>query len=153
MRSPRAYRQYIICHVYRTGAVKNFRSIAVRSIRPSVRPIVPHYVRYISLILFEVGSQIWCVDASWDGGVSRSILGSSDLVYRIIVSGQESHLVCGRILEAYHLRVTVTLISDLVSRIIVSRPYLLYYLRQEYQIWDMDASLDGGVSLTISGSL
>ena len=30
----------------------------------------------ISLILFEVGIQIWCVDASWDGGVSRTINGS-----------------------------------------------------------------------------
>ena len=45
------------------------------------------------------------------------------------------NLVCGYILGwrsvAYHFRVTVTLTftSDLVFRIIVSRAYLLYYLR------------------------
>ena len=32
---------------------------------------------------------------------------------------------------------------DLVSRIIVSGAYLLYHLRQDSQIWCMDASLDG----------
>ena len=44
------------------------------------------------------------------------------------------NLVCGYILGwqqsvAYHFRVTVTLTSDLVFRIIVSGAYLLYYLR------------------------
>ena len=43
------------------------------------------------------------------------------------------NLVCGYILgwwsAAYHFRVTVTLTSDLVFRIIVSGAYLLYYLR------------------------
>ena len=43
------------------------------------------------------------------------------------------NLVCGCILEwrsvAYHFWVTVTLPSDLVFRIIVSRAYLLYCLR------------------------
>ena len=43
------------------------------------------------------------------------------------------NLVCGCILRwrsvAYHFRVTVTLTSDLVFRIIVSGAYLLYYLR------------------------
>ena len=43
------------------------------------------------------------------------------------------NLVCGYILGwgsvAYHFRVTLTLTSDLVFRIIVSRAYLLYYLR------------------------
>ena len=43
------------------------------------------------------------------------------------------NLVCGYILGwrsvAYHFRVTVTLTSDLVFRIIVSGEYLLYYLR------------------------
>ena len=42
----------------------------------------------------------------------------------------------------YHFRVTVTLTSDLVLRIIVSRAYLLYYLRKESQIWCVDASWD-----------
>ena len=45
------------------------------------------------------------------------------------------NLECGYILGwrsvAYHFRVTVTLTSDLVFRIIVSGAYLLYYLRQE----------------------
>ena len=45
------------------------------------------------------GFQIWCVDASWDSGVSCTILGHCDLDL------------------------------DLVFRIIVSRAYLLYYLR------------------------
>ena len=43
------------------------------------------------------------------------------------------NLVCGYIFGwrsvAYHFRVTVTLTSDLVFRIIVSRAYLLYCLR------------------------
>ena len=34
----------------------------------------------------------------------------------------------------YHFLVTVTLTSDLVSRIIVSGSYLLYYFRQEFQM-------------------
>ena len=41
----------------------------------------------------------------------------------------------------------------LVSRIIVSGAYLLYNLRYDYQIWCMDASLDGDMSHTIFGSL
>ena len=53
----------------------------------------------------------------------------------------------------YHLRVTVTLTSDLVFRIIMSRAYLLYYLRYESQIWCVDASWDDKVSLTIIKSL
>ena len=54
---------------------------------------------------------------------------------------------------AYHFRVTVTLTSDLVFRIIVSGAYLLYYLREESQIWCVDASWDDKVSRTIIGSL
>ena len=55
----------------------------------------------------------------------------------------------------YHFRVTVilTLTSDLVFRIIVSRAYRLYYLRKESQIWCVDASWDDEVSHTIIGSL
>ena len=54
----------------------------------------------------------------------------------------------------YHLRFTVTLTSDLVSRIgSESGPYLLYSLRQEFQIWCVDVSWDDGVSHTIFGSL
>ena len=40
---------------------------------------------------------------------------------------------------------------DLVSRIILSGAYLLYYLKSESQIWYIDASLDGDVSLTFLG--
>ena len=37
----------------------------------------------------------------------------------------------------------MTLTSDLVLRIIVSRACLLYSLSEEFQIWCVDASLDG----------
>ena len=40
---------------------------------------------------------------------------------------------------------------DLVSRIIVSGAYLLYYLMKESQIWCVDSSWDGGVVHTILG--
>ena len=51
----------------------------------------------------------------------------------------------------YHFGVTLTLTSDLVCRIIMSRTYLLYYLRWESQICCMDTSLDADVSHTILG--
>ena len=54
---------------------------------------------------------------------------------------------------AYHFRVTVTLTSDLVFRIMVSGAYLLYYLRKEFHIWCVDASWDDKVPRTIIGSL
>ena len=47
--------------------------------------------------------------------------------------------------------VTLTLTSDLVCRIILSRTYFLYYLRWESQICCMDTSLDADVSHTIFG--
>ena len=53
----------------------------------------------------------------------------------------------------YHFQVTVTLTSDLVFRIIMSRAYLLYYLREESQIWCVDASWDDKVPHTIIKSL
>ena len=69
------------------------------SVRPSVRPS-RFRVRSISPIFFEVGIP---------------------------------NLVCGYILGwrsvVYYFRVTVTLTSDLVFRIIVSGAYLLHYLR------------------------
>ena len=40
---------------------------------------------------------------------------------------------------------------DLVSRIIVSGAYLLYYLMQESQNWCVDFSLDCGMVHTILG--
>ena len=49
--------------------------------------------------------------------------------------------------------VTVTLTSDLVLRIIVFGAYLIYSLRQEFLIWCVYASLDGGVSHIVFGSL
>ena len=98
-----------------------------RTVRQSVRPSVclsRFRVRSISPIFFEVGIP---------------------------------NLVCGYILGwgsvAYHFRVTVTLTSDLVFRIIVSGAYLLYYLRWESQIWCVDASWDDEVSRTKIGSL
>ena len=53
----------------------------------------------------------------------------------------------------YHFRVTVTLTSDLVFRIIMSRAYLLSYLRWGSQIWCVDASWEDEVSHTIIKSL
>ena len=54
---------------------------------------------------------------------------------------------------AYHPWVNVT--SDLVSRInIKSGAYLLFFfLRQEFQIWCVDESMDGRVSHSIFGSM
>ena len=50
--------------------------------------------------------------------------------------------------------VTVTLTSDLVSRIgIEAGAYLLYSLRKKSQSWCIDASLDGDMSCPISESL
>ena len=43
----------------------------------------------------------------------------------------------------------MTLTSDLVLRIIVSRACLIYSLSEEFQIWCVDASLDSGVPCTI----
>ena len=40
---------------------------------------------------------------------------------------------------------------DLISRIIVLGAYLIYYLREESQIYCMDTSLDVDVSHTILG--
>ena len=45
------------------------------------------------------------------------------------------------------------LTSDLVFGIIVSGAYLLYYLRQESEIWCKNASWDDKVLRTIIGSL
>ena len=74
--------------------------VITMSVRPSVCPSVPLRVQCISPIFLEVGIP---------------------------------NLMCGCILGlrsvAYHFRVTVTLTSDLVFRIIVSGAYLLYYLR------------------------
>ena len=65
--------------------------------------------------------------------------------------------VCGCILGwrsvPYHVLVTVTLNSDLVSRMgIESGAYLLNSLRYESQSWCVDASWDDGVSHTVFGS-
>ena len=49
----------------------------------------------------------------------------------------------------YHFWVTLT--SDLVFRIIMSRAYLLYNLRKESQIWCVDAYWDDEVLGTIIG--
>ena len=46
---------------------------------------------------------------------------------------------------------TAILKYDLVSRIILSGSYLLYYLMYESQIWCFDSSWDGGVVNIILG--
>ena len=42
---------------------------------------------------------------------------------------------------------------DLISSIIVSGVYLMYYLREESQIWCKDASVDADMLRSILGSL
>ena len=78
---------------------------------PSVSPSFLLCVRCISPIFFEVGIP---------------------------------NFVCGCIIgwrsAEYHFRVSETYTSGLVFRIIVSGAYLLYYLRQESQIWCVHAS-------------
>ena len=55
---------------------------------------------------------------------------------------------------AYRPWVNVILTSDLVSRAdIKSGAYILYSLRHEFRICDVDASMDGEVSHTIFWSL
>ena len=41
----------------------------------------------------------------------------------------------------------------LVFRIIMFRAYLLYCFREEFQVWCLDETWDGGVSHSILGSL
>ena len=45
----------------------------------------------------------------------------------------------------------ISVLDHLVSRIIVSGAYLLFYLYFESQIWCMDASSNGGKLRTILG--
>ena len=83
--------------------------------------------------------------ASWDGGVSHTILGPCDLdlwpsfsyncvqnISLIIFELGIPNLVCGCIFGLwsvmYHLRVTVILTYDLVSKVIMSGAYLLFIL-------------------------
>ena len=46
---------------------------------------------------------------------------------------------------AFQFWVIVNLTSDLISRIFMSGVLFLYYLREESQIWCVNASLNGGV--------
>ena len=106
------------------------------TVRPS-RLVSGAYLLYSS----RQESQIWFVDASWDGGVLCTIFWSltltSDLVFRIFVFGAYPILFEVGIPNwyvhacvGYHPWVTVTLTSDLVSRIVIeSGAYLLYSLR------------------------
>ena len=76
-------------------------------------------------------------------------------IYLILLKVEIPNLVGGCNLGwwnvMYHFMVTLTLSSDLVCRIIVFRPYLLYYLRWESQICFMDTSLDADALHTILG--
>ena len=67
------------------------------------------------------------------------------------------NLVCGWnfgwLSVTYHFQVTLTLTSDLVCRIILSRTYLLYYLRWESQICCIDTFFNADVSHTLFRSL
>ena len=124
----------------------------------SVRPSVPLCVRCISPIFFEVGIPnlvCGCIlgwrSVAYHFQVTVTLTLTSDLVFIVITMSIRPsrfpvrcispiffevgipNLMCGCILGwrsvAYHFWVTVTLTSDLAFRIIVSRAYLLYYLR------------------------
>ena len=126
-------------------------------------------VRSISLILFEIGIPILVCECifGWLSVLYHlwvTVTLTSDLVFRknrvrsislILLKVWIPNLVCGcnfwwRSVR-YHFGVTLT--SDLVCRIIVSRTYLVYYLRWESQIFCMDTSLDNYLWHTIIRSL
>ena len=87
-------------------------------------------------------------------GHKNDQIGELNSFWLIIFEVQIPNLVCGQWSVMYHLRVTATSTSDLVSIIgIESGAYLRYSLRQEFQIWCVYASWDGGVSRTIFGLL
>ena len=87
----------------------------------------------------------------WPSFKNNRILSISLILLKVGIP----NLVCGCIFGwgsvTYHFRVTLTF--DLVCRIIVSRTYLLYYLKWESQVWVVDASRDGGVLCSVYGSL
>ena len=122
----------------------------------TVRPSVPLHVWCISPIFFKVGIPnlvCRCIlrwrSVAYHFRVTVILTLTSNLVFIVIKCPSVPlrvrcispiffevgipNLVCGCILGwrsvAYHFWVTVTLTSDLVSRIIVPRAYLLFYLR------------------------
>ena len=121
-------------------------------------------VRSIPLILFEIGIPIlvceWIL-GWWSVLYHFTVTLTSDLVFRKTVS--RAYLILKKVgipnlvcwcnfwwrSVTYHFWVTLTLTSDLVCRIIVSRTYLLYLLRWEFQICCMDTSLDADLLHTI----
>ena len=48
----------------------------------------------------------------------------------------------GHIIKHTGFLVTVTMMSDLSSKKIMSRAYLLYYLSKEFQIWFVDSNCE-----------
>ena len=71
-----------------------------------------------------------------------------------IIKGRNPHfgVLMQLLIEECHVPffwVTLTLTSDLVCRIIVSRTYLFYYLRWESQICCLDTSLEADMSHAI----
>ena len=86
---------------------------------------------------------------------------TSDLVFRIIMFGAFfsilfelgiPNLVCGCIFGWQSVMYQFCDL-DLISSIILSGAYIIYYLREESQIFCMDTSLDADVSHTICRSL
>ena len=113
------------------------------------------------LYYLRLESQIWFVDKPWDGGVSCTIYGLQWLwllTYFLELSCPWyisftfklgiTNLLCGCILgwRSVIYQFMGHCDIDFVSKIIVSGAYLLYYLRQESQIWCVVASWDGRVS-------
>ena len=92
--------------------------------------IVSRIIRFEANLLhyLRLESQIWCVDAPWDGGVSSTIFGG-----HCVLEIRIRNLVCGCVFgcqsAAYQFPVSVTLILYLVSSIIMSGAYLIYHLR------------------------
>ena len=120
----------------------------------------------ITLIFFEVGiPNLLCgCFLGWPSVAYHfwvTVFLTSDLVFRIIMFQAFfsilfelgiSNLVCGCIFGWLSVMYQFCGL-DLISRIILSGAYLIYYLREESQICCMDTSLDADVSHTNCRSL
>ena len=120
----------------------------------------------ISSILFEVGilNLVYGCFLGWPNVAYHfwvTVTLTSELIFRIIMFGAFCsilfelgipNLVYGRIFGWQSVMYQFCDL-DLISRIILSGAYLIYYLREESQICCMDTSLDADVLHSICRSL
>ena len=118
----------------------------------------------ITSIFFEVGIKnlVYGCFLGWPSVAYHfwvTVILTSDLIFRIIMFGAFfcilfelgiPNLVCGCIFGWQSVMYQFCDL-DLISRIILSGAYLIYYVREESQICCMDTSLDVDVSHTILG--